>query len=100
MECRVNIYISNISRQTTEDGLRRAFEGYGKVSVVNIPTDRDSGQPRGFAFVEMPAKHEATMAIGALNGRRLNGRALSVYEADQLEENGNCLAGNRSRKVY
>lgn len=97
---RVNIYVGNMSIQTTEDHLRRTFEGYGKVSAVNIITERDSGQPKGFAFIEMPAKNEARAAISGLNGRRISGRALRVYEANQHEESGNCLAGNRSRKVY
>ena len=51
----MNIYIGNMSFDTTEDQLRQAFEGFGEVSTVKIITDRDSGQPRGFAFVEMSA---------------------------------------------
>ena len=88
----MNIYISNMSYQTTEEYLRRAFEGFGKVSAVNILTDRESGRPNGLAFVEMPAKNEAAAAIKGLNGQRLMGRSLKVYEADQHEENGVKIA--------
>jgi RNA recognition motif-containing protein len=72
-----------MSSDTTEDQLRQAFEGFGEVSTVKVITDRDSGQPRGFAFVEMSAKSEAIAAIAGLNGQELNGRALNVNEARQ-----------------
>jgi len=83
----LNIYIGNMSFETTEDQLRQAFQGYGEVSTVKIITDRESGQPKGFAFVEMPTSNEANAAIGGLNGRELNGRALSVNQAKPREEN-------------
>ncbi len=83
----MNIYIGNMSFETTEDQLRQAFQGYGEVSTVKIITDRESGQPKGFAFVEMPTSNEANAAIGGLNGRELNGRALSVNQAKPREEN-------------
>lgn len=100
MECKVNIYVSNISYQTTEDHLRQAFARFGSVTAVSLITDRDSSRPKGLAFVDMPAESEAVAAIKGLNGQRLNGRSLKVCEANQLEANGNSLAGNRSRKVY
>ena len=77
----MNIYVGNMSFDTTEDALRQAFEGFGSVSTVKIITDRDSGQPRGFAFVEMDSKDEAMAAISGLNGQDLNGRELNVNEA-------------------
>jgi len=100
MECRMNIYIGNMSYETTEDQLRQAFAGYGEVSTVNVITDRDSGQPRGFAFVEMPAANEATAAISGLNGQEMNGRALNVNQAKPREESGNRSGGNNYRKTY
>jgi len=84
----MNIYIGNMSFDTTEDQLRQAFEGYGEVSTVKIVTDRDSGEPRGFAFVEMTAKNEAIAAISGLNGEELNGRSLRVNEAKPRSDSG------------
>ena len=96
----MNIYIGNMSSDTTEDQLRQAFEGFGEVSTVKIITDRDSGQPRGFAFVEMSGKSEAIAAISGLNGQDLNGRALNVNEAKPRAEGGNRTGGNSYRKSY
>ncbi|MFH1372565.1 MAG: RNA-binding protein [bacterium] len=96
----MNIYIGNMSFDTTEDQLRQAFEGYGEVSTVKIITDRDSGQPKGFGFVEMSAQDEATEAIGGLNGQDLNGRALNVNEAKPRADSGNRSGGNGYRKSY
>jgi len=77
----MNIYVGNLSFDTTEDQLRQAFEGFGEVSTASIIKDKYSGEPRGFAFVEMPGKTEAIAAISGLNGQELNGRALTVNEA-------------------
>ena len=96
----MNIYIGNMSSDTTENQLRQAFEGYGEVSTVKIITDRDSGQPRGFAFVEMPAKNEASAAINGLNGQDLNGNTLNVNEAKPRAEGGNRRGNNNYRKSY
>ena len=85
----MNIYIGNLSFDTTETQLRQAFEAFGQVSTVNIITDKYSGEPRGFAFVEMPAKEEATKAINDLNGQDLNGRDLNVNEAKPKTQSGN-----------
>ncbi len=76
-----NIFVGNLSYQTTQEDLRAAFEPYGVVERVNIITDRDTGQSRGFAFVEMTERREAEAAIAALNGAELNGRAMNVNEA-------------------
>jgi cold-inducible RNA-binding protein len=76
-----NIFVGNLSYQTTQDDLQAAFANYGAVERVNIVTDRDTGQPRGFAFVEMTDKREAETAIAQLNGAELNGRAMNVNEA-------------------
>jgi RNA recognition motif-containing protein len=96
----MNIYIGNMSFDTTEDQLRQTFEGFGEVSTVKIITDKYSGEPRGFAFVEMSAKDEAIAAISGLNDQELNGRALNVNEARPRPQSGNHSDGNRSRNVY
>ncbi|MFH1373880.1 MAG: RNA-binding protein [bacterium] len=96
----MNIYIGNMSFDTTEDHLRQTFEGFGEVSTVKIITDRDSGQPKGFAFVEMSAKEEAMAAISGLNGQELNGRTLNVDEAKPRADSGNRSGGNGYRKSY
>jgi RNA recognition motif-containing protein len=76
-----NIYVGNLSFGATEDAVRSLFEAYGAVDRVSIVTDRDSGQPRGFGFVEMTNDREGDQAISALNGRDLDGRQLNINEA-------------------
>jgi RNA recognition motif-containing protein len=76
-----NIYVGNLSFNSTEDQVRSIFEAYGAVEKVSIITDRDTGQPRGFAFVEMPDDEAAAKAIEAVNGTNLDGRNLNVNEA-------------------
>jgi RNA recognition motif-containing protein len=76
-----NIFVGNLSFGATEDSVRTLFETHGTVGRVNIVTDRDSGQPRGFGFVEMSNDGEGEKAIAALNGTSLDGRALNVNEA-------------------
>lgn len=76
-----NIFVGNLSYQTTEEDLRTAFTAYGAVERVSIVTDRDTGQSRGFAFVEMTERREAEAAIAGLNGADMNGRAMNVNEA-------------------
>jgi RNA recognition motif-containing protein len=84
----MNIYIGNLSYETTEDELRSAFEEFGEVANVNILTDKYSGKPRGFAFVEMADKSQAEAAITGLNGRELKGRSLNVSEARPRTNDG------------
>ena len=76
-----NIFVGNLSFQTTQEELLATFSQFGNVEQVNIVTDRDSGQPRRFAFVEMTNVQDAQKAIAQLNGAELNGRALNVNEA-------------------
>jgi RNA recognition motif-containing protein len=76
-----NLFVGNMSFQTTETELRSLFEPFGEISRVNVITDRDSGLARGFAFVEMPHDDEAAKAITSLNGKEVGGRALNVNEA-------------------
>src|ERR1700683_2760325 len=76
-----NIFVGNLSYQTTQEDLQQAFSQYGGVERVNIVTDRESGQPRGFAFVEMTERRDAETAIAKLNGAALNGRDMNGNEA-------------------
>ena len=76
-----NIFVGNLSFQTSQDDLISAFSQYGNVERVNLVTDRETGQPRGFAFVEMTERRDAETAISQLNGKELNGRAMNVNEA-------------------
>lgn len=94
-----NIYVGNLSFDATEDQVRSMFEAYGPVDRVSIITDRDSGQPRGFAFVEMSDDESADKAMEALNGTNLGGRNLTVNEArpkaDRPRGGGGGGGGNR-----
>jgi cold-inducible RNA-binding protein len=90
-----NIFVGNLSYQTTQDDLYSAFATYGAVERVHIVTDRDSGQPRGFAFVEMAERRDAETAISQLNGAELNGRALNVNEARPKPAGGSGFGGGR-----
>jgi RNA recognition motif-containing protein len=92
-----NIFVGNLSYQTTKEDLQAAFAHYGNVERVSIVTDRDSGQPRGFAFVEMTDGQEAQTAIAQLNGAELNGRALNVNEARPKPAGGGYGGGGRSQ---
>ena len=83
---RMQIYINNFPFTTTEEELRHLFEPYGTVETARIVTDRDTGRPRGFGFVEMPNATEAQAAIEGLNGTSLGGRTLTVNEARPREE--------------
>jgi RNA recognition motif-containing protein len=76
-----NIFVGNLSFGTTEESVRSLFEAYGPVERVSIVTDRDSGQPKGFGFVEMSNDAEGDRAINALSGQELDGRNLTINEA-------------------
>jgi cold-inducible RNA-binding protein len=76
-----NIFVGNLSFGASEGAVRSMFETYGTVDRVSIVTDRDTGQARGFGFVEMGNDGEGQKAIDALNGRDLDGRAINVNEA-------------------
>ncbi|MHC4991304.1 MAG: RNA recognition motif domain-containing protein [Planctomycetota bacterium] len=84
----LRIYVGNINFTTTEDSLRDAFAEHGDVDEVAVITDRDTGRPRGFAFVTMPDDGAARAAIEALNGKDLDGRTLNVNEARARAEGG------------
>ena len=92
----MKIYIGNMSFDTTEDTLRQAFEAFGEVNSVNIIADRDTGRPRGFAFVEMSTSEDGNAAIDGLNGKELDGRQLTVSVARSRNDNRGGGGGRRS----
>ena len=81
----MNIFVGNLAFSATDDSLRQLFESHGVVDKVNIITDRDTGRSKGFGFVEMPDSTAAKAAIQGLNGKELDGRALTVNEAKPRE---------------
>ncbi len=91
----MNIYVGNLSRETTEDDLKQAFEAFGQVESANIIKDRFTGESRGFGFVDMPSKSEAQAAITDMNGKDLKGRTINVNEARPRTE-GHRGGGGRS----
>ena len=76
-----SIFVGNLSYSVTENTLRSLFEAYGAVERVSVMTDRDTGEPRGFGFVDMTNDADAVKAIAALNGKDIEGRTLDVKEA-------------------
>jgi len=83
------LYVGNLSWDTTEDALRMTFEQDGRsVTEVNIITDRETGRPRGFGFVEMGSEQDAQAAISALDGAELDGRSIRVNEAKARQPRG------------
>ena len=92
----MRIYLGNLSSEITEEELRQEFEAFGKVESVNIITDKISGRPKGFGFVEMASKSEAEAAITGLNGKTLKERTIVVNEARPRTDNkGGGGYGNR-----
>jgi RNA recognition motif-containing protein len=86
------IYVGNLPFTATEDSVRSLFGAHGTVTSVALPTDRETGRPRGFGFVEMSGT-DASTAISALNGHSMEGRALRVNEAQDRPPSGNRAAG-------
>ena len=84
----MKIYVGNLSFDVTEEELRAEFAAYGKVESVAIPTDRYSGRPRGFAFVEMPSVAEGQAAIAGIEGKNLRERTLTVNAARPRDDRG------------
>ena len=97
-----NIFVGNLNFGATEAAVRSLFETYGTVDRVNLVTDRDTGQARGFGFVEMSVSEDADRAIAELNGRDLDGRALNVNEARPKPERsfGGGGGGQRRNNRY
>ena len=84
----MNIYVGNLSHSATESDLKETFEAFGQVASAKIITDKFSGKPRGFGFVEMPVEAEAKQAIDGLNGKELQGRPIVVNEARPRQDGG------------
>lgn len=99
-----NIFVGNLSYDTTNSDLETAFGAFGVVERASVVRDRDSGQSRGFGFVEMSNANEATQAISVLNGQDLNGRSLNVNEARPRESRtggynrGDGFGGRREKR--
>jgi len=90
----MSIYVGNLSYQVAEEDLKLAFAEYGKVNRVQLPTDRETGRPRGFAFVEMETDAQEQAAIDALDGAEWMGRDLKVNKAKPREERSSSPRGN------
>jgi RNA recognition motif-containing protein len=89
------LYVGNLSFTATEEGVRALFAAHGSVEKVSLISDRDTGRPRGFGFVEMS---NADAAIQALNGKEFEGRALRVSEAQERDRSGGRPGGGRPRR--
>ncbi len=95
----MKIYVGNLSYEVTEEELRQEFLAFGEVESVNIITDKYSGRPKGFGFVEMPSVSEGQAAITALNGKSLKDRTLNVNAARPRSDNrGGGFSGGRQRR--
>lgn len=84
----MNLYIGGLTRDVTEEDLKKAFESFGQVTSVTIIKDKFSGESRGFGFVEMPSKEAAQTAMNSLNGTQIKGRTIAVNEARPRTERG------------
>jgi RNA recognition motif-containing protein len=91
------LYVGNLSFNTSNEDLQELFGQAGTVETVNIVEDRDTGRSRGFGFVEMSSKEEATTAIEQLNGKEIDGRSLTVNEARPREERSGGGGGGGNR---
>lgn len=90
-----SIYVGNLAHDATDDDLREAFGQFGQVSQVNIIKDRETGRPRGFAFVEMPDNRQAAIAMQALDLQPIAGRPITVNEARPRTERARGRGGFR-----
>ena len=93
----MNIYVGNLSYDCTEQDLRTAFGAFGAVDSARLISDRDTGRPKGFAFVEMPNASEAQAAIAALNATSIKDREIKVNEAKPREDRPTGGGGGRGR---
>lgn len=99
----MSIYVGNLSYQVTQEDLSNVFSEYGTVKRVQLPTDRETGRPRGFGFVEMSSDAEETAAIEALDGAEWMGRDLKVNKAKPREDrrsSGGSWGGNSGRREH
>ncbi|ERT05887.1 RNA recognition motif family protein [Lyngbya aestuarii BL J] len=96
----MSIYVGNLSYEVTEEDLKAVFAEYGTVQRVSIPTDRETGRPRGFAFVEMQEESKEDAAIEALDGAEWMGRDLKVNKARPREKKSSFGGGGRRNDRY
>ncbi|MCC5601349.1 RNA recognition motif domain-containing protein [Nostoc favosum] len=94
----MSIYVGNLSYEVTQEDLTSVFAEHGSVKRVQLPTDRETGRPRGFAFVEMGTEAEETAAIEALDGAEWMGRDLKVNKAKPKEDRGGSFGGGGDRR--
>lgn len=93
LESLMSIYVGNLSYDVTEDDLRNVFAEYGSVKRIQLPTDRETGRPRGFGFVEMESEDTEAAAIDALDGAEWMGRVMKVNKARPREDRGGRSGG-------
>ena len=93
------LYVGNLSYQTTDTKLRELFAAYGEIESVNVITDRETGRPRGFAFVEMATEQAADASITGLNGKMVDDREIKVNKANPQPDR-NRREGSRSRSGW
>jgi RNA recognition motif-containing protein len=91
----MNIYVSNLSFNTSDAELNELFSTFGQVSSAKVITDRETGRSRGFGFVEMPSEDEGKDAMLGLNNKEVEGRAMSVSVAKEREERSSNGGGSR-----
>ena len=91
----MNIYVSNLSFNTSDAELSELFSAFGEVSSAKVITDRETGRSRGFGFVEMPSDDEGKEAMLGLNNKEVEGRAMSVSVAKEREERSSNGGGSR-----
>jgi RNA recognition motif-containing protein len=97
----MKLYVGNLSYEVTEEDLRQEFGAFGEVTSANIITDKYSGRPKGFAFVEMASKSEAEAAITSLNGKTLKDRTIVVNESrPRTDSRGGGSYGNKKSGGY
>jgi len=94
----MSIYVGNLAYTATQEDINEVFTEYGTVKRVQIPTDRETGRPRGFAFVEMGTDEEETAAIEALDGAEWMGREIKVNKARPREDRGSSRKDGASRR--
>jgi RNA recognition motif-containing protein len=94
----MNIFVGNLSFETTEDDLRDAFEDFGDVEKINLIIDKETGKPKGYGFVMMNNQDEAKDAIHALDGSAFNGRNVTVNQGKPAGGGGNKNSNNNNRR--
>ena len=94
----MSIFVGNLSYQVTEEDIQSVFAEYGTVKRINIPTDRETGRPRGFAFVEMETEAEEEKAIADLDGAEWMGREMKVNKAKPREKRPSYGGGGGNRR--